>query len=278
MSFADQLKLTVSELAWGFGSWRSQVFALAKNEMGKSTKKSALGWFWIFFQPAVYIACFWFALYMGIKAVKGDMNGTEYLLWIASGVIPWWFMRTSLNSSPGALTRYGFLVNKLKFPVALIPAFTELAYFLIHLILLVPLFIGYFACGGQITIYFLQLPLLMLLMLLFFTGYSMLVSVLCAYSADLAQLLRALTTPIFWLSGILFDVTTLSSHAVQTALMFDPVSTLVLGYRKVFSLSNPGWVWDDPVMFGIFIVILVVTFVAGLLMFAKLRKDLPDVL
>lgn len=278
MSFAEDLKLTFKELFAGFGAWRPQVLALAKNELSKSTKKSALGWFWLFFQPAAYIGCFWFALFLGVKAVRGDMSGTDYLLWISAGVVPWWFMRSSLNGAPGVLTRYGFLVNKLKFPVALIPVFSELAYFFMHLMLLVLLCIGYFACGGQLTIYFLQLPLLMLLMLAFFTGYSMLVGILCAYSADLAQLLRALTTPIFWLSGILFDVTSLQSHAVQTALMFDPVATLVVGYRKVFSLSNPGWIWDDPMMFGIFAGIFVVTMVAGVLMFAKLRKDLPDVL
>lgn len=278
MAFADELKETLTELAQGFTVWRSQVFALAKNELGKSTNKTALGWFWLFFQPAVYIGCFWFALYVGIKAAKGGLDGVEYLLWIASGVIPWWFMRTSLNTSPGLLTRYGFLVSKLKFPVALIPVFSELAFFLMHLMLLALLIIGYLACGGHLTIYFLQLPLLMLMMLVLFTGYSMLTSILCAYSKDLAQLLKALTTPIFWLSGILFDVTTLSSQTVKTALMFDPVATLTVGYRKVFSLSNPGWIWDDPVMFGIAIAIIVATFAVGVLMFAKLRRDLADVL
>lgn len=278
MSFSENLKLTLMELAQGFTAWRPQVFALAKNELGKSTKKTALGWFWLFFQPAVYVGCFWFALYVGIKAAKNGLSGTDYLLWIASGVIPWWFMRTSLNNSPSLMTRYGFLVNKLKFPVALIPVFTELAYFAIHLMLLVPLVIGYFLCSGHLTIYFLQLPVLMLMMLVLFTGYSMLTGILCAYSSDLAQLLKALTTPIFWLSGILFDVTTLSSQTVKTALMFDPVATLALGYRKVFSLTDPGWIWDDPMMFGITLGIIAVTFVAGLLMFSKLRRDLADVL
>lgn len=278
MTFAEQLKLTLTELAQGFTTWRSQVLALAKNELGKSTKKTGLGWFWLFFQPAVYIGCFWFALYVGIKAAKGGLDGTEYLLWIASGVVPWWFMRSSLNSSPVLLTRNAFLVNKLKFPVALIPVFSELSYFIIHLMLIMCMFIGYFACGGQLTVYLLQIPLLMLMMLVLFTGYSMLTSILCAYSKDLAQLLKALTTPIFWLSGILFDVTSIGSKTVQTALMFDPVATITVGYRKAFSLSNPGWIWDDPMMFGICVAIIVVTVIAGVLMFAKLRRDLADVL
>ena len=278
MAFADELKLTLTELAQGFTTWRPQVLALAKNELSKSTKKTGLGWFWLFFQPAVYIGCFWFALYVGIKAAKGGLDGTEYLLWIAAGVVPWWFMRSSLNAAPGLFSSHGFLVNKLKFPVALIPVFSELAPFLLHLMLLVLMFVGYFACGGQLTVYLLQIPLLMFMMLVLFMGYSMLTGILCAYSKDLAQLLKALVTPIFWLSGILFDVTTIGNHAVQTALMFDPVATIVVGYRKAFSLSNPGWVWDDPMMFGICVAIIVITVVAGVLMFAKLRRDLADVL
>ena len=47
MSYCDDLKLTLSELGQGFTAWRSQVLALARNELGKSTKKSALGWFWL---------------------------------------------------------------------------------------------------------------------------------------------------------------------------------------------------------------------------------------
>ncbi|MGN0073340.1 MAG: ABC transporter permease [Coriobacteriales bacterium] len=278
MAYADELKLTLAELAQGFTAWRTQVVALAKNELGKSTKKTALGWFWLFFQPAVYIFCFWFALYVGIKSAKAGLDGVDYLLWLASGVIPWWFMRQSLNSAPGVFTAHAFLVNKLKFPVALIPVFSELAPFILHLMLMACLIAGYFLNGGALTVYFLQLPLLMLLMLVFFTGYSMLVGALCAFSKDLAQLLKALTTPIFWLSGIIFDVTSIDNSFVQTALLFDPVSFFTVGFRKVLSGVDPGWIWEDPLFFGIGIAIIALTCTLGVLVFAKLRRDLPDVL
>ncbi|MGN0037526.1 MAG: ABC transporter permease [Coriobacteriales bacterium] len=278
MTYADELKLTLTELAQGFTAWRSQVLALARNELGKSTKKTALGWFWLFFQPAVYIFCFWFALYVGIKSAKAGLDGIDYLLWLAAGVIPWWFMRQSLNTAPSMFTSHAFLVNKLKFPVALIPVFAELSPFMLHLMLMACLIAGYFLNGGALTVYFLQLPLLMLLMLVFFTGYSMLVGVLCAFSKDLAQLLKALTTPIFWLSGIIFDVTSVDNSLVQTALLFDPVSFFTVGFRKALSGVDPGWIWDDPLSFGIGIAIIVLTCALGVLVFAKLRRDLPDVL
>lgn len=278
MSFADELKITLAELGQGLTTWRSQVVALARNELDKSTKKTGLGWFWLFFQPTVYICCFWFALYIGIKSAKDGLNGTQYMLWLASGVIPWWFMRSSLRTAPSVLTGHSFLVNKVKFPLALIPVFSELSHFMLHIMLIAILTLGYFLVGGQLTIFFLQLPLLMLLMLVFFTGYSMLVGSLCAYSKDLANLLKALITPIFWLSGILFDVTTIDNSFVQTALLFDPVAFFVLGFRKVLSGVNSGWFWDDPLAFGVCLAIVAFTCALGVLLFSKLRRDLPDVL
>ena len=276
--FTQSLSQTMSELGSAFGSWRGQVFGLAKNDLSKKTKKSALGWFWLFFQPMVYIVCFWFAIYIGIKSAKNGLDASHFMLWLAAGVIPWWFMRGSLNSAPNALNAYSYLITKLKFPVALIPVFTELSQFLLQIALTALLFIGYLAMGGQINIYLLQLPLIMLLMFVFFTGYSMLVSPICAMSEDMAQFLKALVTPIFWLSGILFDTTTIENPAVQFALKLDPVSFFATSYRKVLGGVDQGWFWDDPEFLAFGLVIIVVTCVLGVLVFSRLRKEVADVL
>ena len=60
--------------------------------------------------------------------------------------------------------------------------------------------------------------------------------------------------------------------------MFDPVSFFAVSYRKVFAGVDPGWIWDDPLFFGIGISVVVATCVLGVLVFSKLRRDLPDVL
>lgn len=277
-SFAQDLKTTLSELGSCFTTGRSQVIGLAKKDLQKKTKRSALGWFWLFFQPAVYILCFWFALYLGIKAAKNGLSGGQYMLWLASGVIPWWFMRGSLNSGPTCINRYKYLVNRLKFPVALIPVFTQLSGFMFQIVLVLCLTVGYFASGGQLTIYFLQLPLIMLLMFVFFVGFSMLTAPLVAISADVGNLIKALVTPIFWLSGIIFDTSNLDNSVVLTALKLDPVAFFATGYRKVLSGVNPGWIWDDPSFLLLGLAVIVVTVVLGVLVFSRLRRDLADVL
>lgn len=278
--FGAEIKNTLCELGSAFTTARPQVVGMAKKDLLKKTKRSALGWFWLFFQPAVYILCFFFALYLGIKHTKNGLDGGAYMLWLASGVIPWWFMRSALSSGPTCLKRYSFLVNRLKFPVALIPVFTELSSFMFQCMLVVCLIVGYFLAGNAPTIYLLQLPLIMILMYIFWTAFSMLTSPLVAVSEDVGQFIKALQTPIFWLSGIIFDASTIKNPAVQFALNLDPAHFFAECYRKVLSGvdDDMGWIWADPTFFGLGLLVIVATLVVAILVYSALRKDLADVL
>ena len=72
--------------------------------------------------------------------------------------------------------------------------------------LMVVLFAIYFACGMPVDVYLLQVPILLLLMFLFWDVVSILFSQLSAMSKDVKNLMGAMSTPFFWLSGVLFDV------------------------------------------------------------------------
>ncbi len=279
-TFATEIKNTLRELGSAFTVARPQVMGMAKKDLLKKTKRSGLGWFWLFFQPAVYIICFFFALYLGIKHTKNGLDGAGYMLWLSAGVIPWWFMRSALSGGPTCLKRYSFLVNRLKFPVALIPVFTELSNFMFQCMLVVCLFVGYLLAGNAPTIYLLQLPLIMILMFIFWTAFSMATSPLVAVSEDVGQFIKALQTPIFWLSGIIFDASSISNPVVQFALKLDPAYFFAQCYRKVLSgvPDDMGWIWSDPSFFGLGLLVIVLTVVVAILIFSALRKDLADVL
>lgn len=266
------------ELGSGLTTWRPQVIALAKIALGKQTRGSALGWIWLFVKPLVYVASFWFALYIGIKGGGVDLPPEQYMVWLAAGIFPWFFMSGCLSGAPKVFQRYSYLVNKMVFPVSLIPVFVTLSTFMVHLMLMALLVVAYFALGGTLTVYFVQLPFIVLLMFVFWTGFSLLAATLCAFSKDLANLIGALQTPIFWLSGIIFSLDNVDSPLIHFILNFDPVAFFATAYRKVLVASNAGWVWDDPLMFGIGLGVIVVTCLAALVVYARLRKDLADVL
>lgn len=269
---------TLKEMSLAFTTWRTQTWALAKIAMNKQTHGSAFGWVWLFAKPAVYIVSFWFALYIGIKGGGVDLTAQEYMVWLAAGIIPWFFMRDCLGMGPKLFQTYSYLVNKMVFPVSLIPIFATLSRFIVHLLLLACLVVGYFLAGGTLTVYFIQLPLVLVLMFVFWVGFDLLTATLCAFSKDIQQFIGAIQTPIFWLSGIIFSVDNINNALVQGALCFDPVAFFAMAYRKIFVVSQAGWMWDDPLIFGIGIAVIAVTCVCALLFYSRLRKELADVL
>ena len=276
--FIAELKNTLSELGSAFTTARPQVIGMAKKDLIKKTKKSGLGWFWLFFQPVIYILCFYLALYIGVKNTKNGLDGGAYILWLASGVVPWWYMRSALGSGPTCFRRYSFLVTRLKFPVALIPVFTELSTLMFQCMLVALLIGGYFLLGNPLTIYFVQLPFIMILMFIFWTGFSLMTAPLVAISDDVGQLIKALQTPIFWLSGVIFDVASLNNPLFQFLLKFDPACFFVTCYRNILSGTQACWVWEDPGFFWLGMLTIVVTIIVGLLVYSRCRKDLADVL
>ena len=264
--------------------WRSQVFHLALIAMQTSARGTALGWLWIFLKPGMYIFCFWFTLYLGIKGAHvTGMTGGEYLVWLSAGIIPWFFMQSSLNTGSNVFTKYSYLVTKLKFPIALIPIFYELSLLLIHIMLLACLMIGYLVAGGSFDLYFLQLPLIIVMMYIFFAAWSLLTSPLTAISKDLANAIKTMMTPIFWLSGVLFDTTHMHSHLVRIIFYLNPITFFTTCYRRVFVYSTSteqfkGWIWENPEFFFCGLGVLVLTVLAALFVFSRLRKEVPDVL
>lgn len=271
---------TLKELSTGLTTNRWQVWNLAKLTLRKETRATALGFVWLFVKPAMYIFCFWFALRVGLKSAESTMDGAAYLVWLSAGIIPWFFLQKMLGTGSKIFNKYAYLVNKLKFPVTLIPVFYSLSFMILHLIFLVCLGIGYFAAGGTLDIHILQIPIMLILMYLMFTGWSFLTSTISAFSKDFVKLIAALSTPIFWLSGVLFDVSTVNSALVQAVLKFNPVTFLVTGYRQVFTVTGGTkvWLWSDPTFCILGVGIILLTFILGIAIFAHFRKELADVL
>ncbi len=186
--------------------WRKQIGRLALFDLVKKSRGAVLGWAWFFIKPAMYIFCFWFALEIGLRAGNSDAGAPPYILWLCAGLIPWFFMQDMLGPGLDVLHRYSYLVNKIKFPLSGISTIFSGATLIVELMLMVALFVIYFACGMPLDVYLLQVPILLVLMFLFWNTVSILFSQLSAMSKDVKNLMSAMSTPFFWLSGVLFDV------------------------------------------------------------------------
>ena len=257
--------------------WRKQIGRLAIFELMKKSRGAVLSWAWFFMKPGMYIFCFWFALEVGLRAGGGfEAGAPPYILWLCAGLIPWFFMQDMLGTGLDVMHRYPYLVNKIKFPLSGISTIYSCATMIVQLMLMAVLFVIYFACGMSIDVYLLQVPLLLLLMLVFWDMVSILFSQLCAISKDVANLMKALSTPIFWLSGVIFNLKNISIDWIQIALFFNPITFFVSAFRGAF--YDKTWFWDDPGMCAGFAVVFVVTLVAMLFVYKRFNEEVADVL
>lgn len=266
---------TIKEIIKDHIEWRHQIFKLAKADLVKTYSGAALGWAWTLIKPTVNIFVYWFAFTFGLKAAHGP-DGYPYVLWLIAGLIPWFFMSDMIVQGARSITRYRHLVTKLKFPVSTIPTFVGLGKAFVHICLMVIVIIVYALFGYYPDIYMLQLPFYMAFMVVFFILWSLFSSMLSAMSKDFFNLIRSLTTAIFWLSGIMWDINKIDIPWLKTLLEFNPVTFIATGYRNVFIYKK--WFFEDLQGLGAVTIVLVVMAVLAVWSYRKLIKEIPDVL
>lgn len=276
-SSCEAILHTLLEILKDKWTWRKQIVNLGLFDLRKKSRGAVLGSLWFFAKPAVYIFVFWFALEIGLKVGSSSgSEGTPYILWLVAGLIPWFYMQDMLGQGVDVYHRYSYLVNKIKFPLSAIPTIFNVSTIVIQVGLVIALLIIHLACGQGFDLYLLQIPVAMVLMFVFFDMFSLMTSSLSAISKDFKNLMKTLSTPLFWLSGIIFDVFSLGYDWLTMILMFNPVTFFASMYRA--AAYDKIWIWERPEAIMGFAVVFVVTLVCMILVYRRTREEVADVL
>ncbi len=255
--------------------YRRQLLKLAQADLKKTYSGAVLGWAWVLIKPTILIFVFWFAFTTGLRK-GGDVDGYPFFLWLIAGMIPWFYMRDMLTGGANSIRRYKYLVTKIKFPISTIPTFVSMACLATHLGLLAIMIAIYIGFGYMPTVYYLQLPLYMLMMFVFFTVWGLFSGLLSAISRDFLNLVKSLVTALFWMSGILYDASSIDNTVIRNVLLFNPVTIVVNGYRNAF--IKQVWFWEDGQQLANYCIVLLVMTMLAVWAYKKLKKEIPDVL
>jgi teichoic acid transport system permease protein len=253
---------------------RGQIWHLAAIDIQKSVRGAVLGWFWLFVRPIIYIAVFWFALEMGLRG-SDTIGDYPYFLWLSVGLIPWFFLSKILTGGASVYNSYSYLVNRVQFPLSVISSFYTLSNLIIFMVTFVVMLIVSVICRVPVTLYWLQLPFLILIMFVFSILWSMLASPLSALSKDFRELVKALGMPAFWLSGVIFNVGNIDLPGVFTMLHLNPVAFFTTSFRA--ALCDQYWIWEKPEVLLPFTGVFLIFFLLAMRNYSRLRKVVPDV-
>ena len=266
---------TLIEIIKDHIQYKQQIFKLAKADIVKTYRGAALGWAWAIIKPAVTIFVYWFAFQIGIRSGK-PVEGYPFFLWLIAGLIPWFYINDMLTQGTESIRRYSYLVTKMKFPISTIPTFVSISKLMVNLFLIVIMILIFAFMGYSPDIYIIQLPIYILLSFIFFTVFSLFASLLACMSKDFSNLIKSLVTAVFWLTGIVWNVNTIDIPWIKTLLKINPVTYLVEGFRNC--LIHKTWIWESPKTLLCFLAILFIMTILSVVIYKKLRKEIPDVL
>ena len=81
-------------------SKRHVIIELTKRDFRTKYLGSYLGMLWAFVHPTINIMILWFVFQVGFKSQPVD--NFPYILWMITGLIPWFFSATAWRAPPTA--------------------------------------------------------------------------------------------------------------------------------------------------------------------------------
>jgi ABC-type polysaccharide/polyol phosphate export permease len=256
--------------------FRVLIGTLVLRELRARYRGSLLGFLWSFLNPLCLMI-----VYVLVFAVYLRVPMENYAVFLFTGLLPWLWFSQSLGHAAGVIVGSGGLVKRILFPAEILPLVSVLSN-LANLLLSLPLLLGFLAVSGIYPGPWLAvLPLILAIQLLLTVGLALPLAALNVHLRDVEQILTNGLVLLFFLSPILYPVTTVPETLrlgetltipLRPLYFLNPVAGLVQGYQRViFSGEEPHWIH-----LGMVTVMALAALWAGYWVFDRLRDSLAE--
>lgn len=253
---------------------RILIWSLAKNDFKTKYAGSYLGIIWAFIQPIVTLLVYWIVFEFGLKA-GSPVQGIQFILWFATGLIPWFFFSDALMNATNCLFEYSYLVKKVVFKISILPIVKIISALYVHLVFIGFVILLYSFYGFYPTIYILQLPYYVMCTFFIVLGMSYVTSSIVLFFKDLGQIINIFLQIGMWMTPIMWSYTIIPEK-YQFIVKLNPMFYIVEGYRNTF--INKIWFFENYFQAIYFWIIALGMFVFGALIYKKLKPHFADVL
>ena len=263
----------MKELMKEFSNNVSFIYQFAIDDFKTKYAGSKLGMAWAFLQPLITLVLYWFVFQLGFKSQP--VADYPFILWLMSGLLPWFFISEAIVNATTSLADYSYLVKKVLFNINILPIAKVASMLLVQAVLLGFMLIFFLAMGYFPTFYYLQLPIYIFYMIVLVTGIAYLTATLYVFFKDTIQVVSIIMQTVFWLTPIVWDFN-MMPEIVQKIIVFNPAYYVISGYRNVFIYQEVFFC--SPWMTLYYWAILAVIYIAGYELFTKCKKHFADVL
>lgn len=252
---------------------RQLLVGLTRRDFRSRYLGSYLGLAWAFIHPCVIILVFWFVFELGFKSKP--VGNFPFILWLITGIIPWFFFSDALATAGNSILEYRYLVQKMVFRVSILPIVKILSALVIHLFFIGIIFGFFKVYGYEASLYNLQVIYYLFAMIVLLLGLCWLTSALAVFLKDVEHIIGVFLQFGFWMTPIFWSINMLPAR-YHFYLKLNPIYYLVQGFRDAF--IHKIWFWERMSYTLYFWGVTVVIFVGGAVVFRKLKPHFADVL
>lgn len=248
-----------------------------QRELSSSYRSSYLGFFWAFLTPLLMIALYTlvFSSIVGLRfrEVEGDST-LNFGLYLYCGLIPFLAFSEALNGATNSIRSKSALVQKVVFPLEILPAAKAVSTIVDKLFGLGVLIVVIALLEYRLEWTVLVLPVLIVFQLLFTLGLGYLFAVLGTYLPDVRETLRSFVRALFFVTPIIWPAERVEGTSLEFVVDYNPLAFLVGAYRD---MVLEGTLPNLTSMFW-FAVLAVILFVAGFALFVRAKGRFADLL
>lgn len=247
-----------------------------QRQLSQSYRKSFLGLVWIVLTPLLMIALYTliFSEVVGLRFRDTGGSIANFGLYLYCGLIPFLAFTGAINKSVGIIRGNANLVQRVIFPLEILPLSSTITNFVTNSVGLGVLVAIVFVLEQQIHWTLALLPALMVFQLIFTSGLSYLMAVLGTYLPDLKEVTQATTRAMFFATPIIWPPELAYENGLGFLIDYNPVAFLVLSYRDLaldgeIPALVPGLWWS---------LLAVALLVGSFALFVTTKKRFPDLI
>ncbi|MED7789174.1 ABC transporter permease [Francisella sp. 19X1-34] len=251
------------------------IMVLAYNNFKEEFLGSYLGIFWAVIRPITFILVIWVVFTYGIRP-GGSGGSSSIILFLLTGMIPWFFFSDALTKSCEAIIVNEFLVKKVAFSVNILPLISILSCFIIHVVLVFILMIVFMLNGHFPNIYWLQIPYYLFCTIMLLLGLGWLTSALRVFVKDTTEVVGLITQFGFWFTPVFWSPDKVPER-FRFILDLNPMAYIIQGFRDTF--IHGVWFWQDSTQqLTIFWIMMLSILFVGAIVFKRLTPHFGDVI
>jgi ABC-type polysaccharide/polyol phosphate export permease len=225
-------------------SRRRLIAYLVRADLKKTGADTLLGNIWWFVDPLLQMLVY--VIFVGIILQRGGIP--DYPLFVMAAILPWKWFVTAVGDGVTSVVSRERLIKQIYFPKLVLPVATTMAGVASFAFGLVPLFgITVLFYAGHMSPWFLLIPTVAFVQLVFSLAVAILVSAANVFYRDVGNLTRHLLRMWFYLSPALYPVELVNQLTKENPVLgkifaLNPWTVLFTAYRDLLYYGRaPDW-------------------------------------